>query len=195
LDGEPLRALDWEFQPDGAILAVTKDGMLTRVGADGITVPLGGVDSLGKISADGQRVVVSENGDVALLDLVSGSRTPFRLGGLGSRIPIFDTAELIGDDAVVLVAITPDQSGVRSELLVAGDGDARVVYATTGGSIAAFSVSPNGQYAAISLVPDVSAADTDGYGAEAMATTVQTVFVDLETGAEVATMSGFGLQW
>ena len=194
LDGAPLRALHWQFAPDGGILAVTNEGMLTRIGTDGTAVPLGRVDGLGAIGPDGQHVVVSDSDGVAVLDLVSGSRTPFAIDGLGERVPILDTAELAGDGSVVLVAITANRSGVTSELLVAGDGDARVVFSTDG-SIAGFSVSPNGQYAAVALVPDVSVADSDGYGAEAMATTVQTVFVDLETGQEVARMSGFDLQW
>ena len=95
----------------------------------------------------------------------------------------------------MLVGIIPDRAAVRSELVVVDDGEARTVFSTTGGSIAGFTVSPNGQYAAISLVPEVSTADSDGYGAESMATTVETVFVDLETGDEVARMSGFGAQW
>ena len=195
LDGTPLRAIDWQFEPSGGILALTNEGMLTRIGTDGLAVPLGRVDSLGEISADGQSVIVGDSEGVAVLDLVSGSRTPFVIEGIGDRVPILDTAELVGSDDVVLVAITPEQGGVTSELLVAGGGEVRSVFSTTGGAIAGFTVSPNGQYAAVELVPDVSAADSDGYGAEAMATTVLTVIVDLQTGKEVASMSGFGVQW
>ena len=194
LDGAPLRALDWQFEPDGGILAVTNEGMLTRIGVDGITTPLGSVNALGAISADGQRAVVSESQGVAVLDLRTGSRTPLELDGLGDRVPILDRAELVGD-SVVLVAVTPGQAGVTSELVVAGDGEARVVFASTGGPIADFSISPNGQYAAVAFVPDISTAESDRYGAEAMSTNVQTVIVDLDTGTEIARMSGFGVQW
>jgi hypothetical protein len=194
VDGGPLRALDWQFEADGSILAVSNEGMLIRIGEDGIAVPLGSVDTLGRISADGRSAVVSLRGEAELLDLASGARTPFEIEGLGDRVPILDTAQLVGDGAVVLIAITPDRAGVRSELLIADDGEAQSVFSTSG-SIAGFSVSPNGQYAAIALVPDVSAAGSDGYGAEAMATTVETVFIDLQTGDEVARMPGFGAQW
>ena len=195
VDGGPLRALDWQFEPGGGILAVTNEGMLVRIGDDGIAVPLGSVSSLGSISADGKRVVISEAGEVDVLDLATGSRTPLSIEGLGERVPILNSAELLGDGSVVLVGIIPDRAAVRSELVVVDGDEARTVFSTTGGSIAGFTVSPNGQYAAISLVPDVSSADSDGYGAEAMATTVETVFVDLTTGDEVARMPGFGAQW
>ena len=195
LDGSPLRALDWQFEPGGGILAVTNEGMLTRISSEGVATPLGSVLALGAISADGQRAVVSESLGVAVLDLETGSRTPLELEGLGDRVPNLDRAELVGDDSVVLVAVTPGQAGVTSELIVAGDGEARVVFASTGGPIVDFSTSPNGQYAAIAFVPDISTAQSDRYGAEAMSTNVQTVFIELDTGREVARMPGFGVRW
>jgi hypothetical protein len=195
LDGAPLRALDWQFEPDGGILALTNEGMLTRIGSDGIATPLGRVNALGAISPDGERAVVSESTGVAVLDLRTGSRTPLELDGLGDRVPNLDNAELVGDDSVVLVAVTPGRAGVTSELIVASGGEARVVFASPGGPIADFSISPNGQYAAVAFVPDISAAQSDLYGSEAMSTNVQTAFVDLDTGKEVARMAGFGVQW
>jgi hypothetical protein len=195
LDGAPLRALDWQFEPDGGILALTNEGMLTRIGADGIATPLGRANALGTISADGARAVVSESDGVAVLDLRTGSRTPLELDGLGDRVPNLDNAELLGDGSVVLVTVTPGRAGVTSELVVAGDGEPRVVFASTGGPIADFSISPNGQYAAVAFVPDISAAQSDLYGAEAMSTNVQTAFIELDTGKDVARMSGFGVRW
>ncbi len=195
LDGAPMRVLEWRFEQSGGILALTSDGMLMRIGDDAIPIPLGRAYSFGPISADGSSVMISDGDGVHVLDLGNGTRAAFEIPGLGDRSPILDTANLLADGSVVLVAVSAEQSRVTSELVVAAGGEAREVFSTTGGSIAQFSVSPNGQYAAIALVPDVSAASSDLYGADAMATTIETVIVDLATGEEIARLPGFGLQW
>jgi hypothetical protein len=194
LDGLPLRVLTWTFEPAGGILALTNDGMLVRVGEDGLALPLGGAFDFGPISGDGSSVVVNDSVGLQLLDLDAGTRTPFTIEGLGERTPVLSSAHLLADGSTVLVGVTPSQQ-VTVELLVARDGMVDSVFATIGGSIAGFSVSPNGQYAAIEHIPNVSSAVSDRYGADAIATTVETVLVDLATGETVATIPGFALQW
>jgi hypothetical protein len=195
LDGAPLRVLRWEFVPGGGILALDVEGMLTFVGADGVAAPLGRFGELGALSADGTEVVVSEAGDAIVLTLADGARQPLELETPDGRTPLLGSARLLADGSVVALAVRAASSVVTSSLLVVDGSDTREAFSITGGLIVNFTVSPNGQLAALAVVPDVSASQSDGYGAEAMSTSVVTVVVDLANGEEVTRMDGFALQW
>lgn len=72
-----------------------------------------------------------------------------------------------------------------------------VIYRTPNdvGSIERFSVSPNGQFVAIDVVPDTSQSVSDGYFYDARSMSTETVFVDIATGAVVKRVGGFSLAW
>ena len=63
------------------------------------------------------------------------------------------------------------------------------------GSIEGFSVSPNGQYVAVNVIPDVAASVSDGYAIGAQSTSITTYFVDLATGVVVSGVAGFDESW
>jgi hypothetical protein len=96
-----------------------------------------------------------------------------------------------------LALIAPGGTRFSSVLAVDDGTSSRLVYETPGdlGSIEGFSVSPNGQYVAVEVVPDVSQAQSDGYFLNAKAMSTETVIVDLATGAVVRSVEGFALRW
>lgn len=195
LDGEPLRALRWEFVPGGGILVLDTDGMLSFVGADGVVTPLGRHDELGALSPDGSRVVVGVAGETEVLTLADGSTEPLDVSLGAGTVPIPDSSHLRPDGSLALLAVVASAGIVTSSLQVVGTDGPREVFALTGGAVFDLRVSPNGQFAALAIVPDVANSSSDGYGAEAMSTTIETVVVDLDTGTEVLRQPGFALEW
>ena len=73
----------------------------------------------------------------------------------------------------------------------------RLLYRTVDdrGSIGDFSVSPNDQYVAVEVVPDVGTSVTDGRAVDPQSSDVTTVFVDIASGAIVKSVAGFSVQW
>lgn len=195
VDGAPMRVLRWQFLPTGGLLALQTDGMLVHVGANGVASPLGRFRELGAVSPDGARVVVSDVDSTFILDLAGGGRTEFDWDALQGISPLLGSAQLSADGSVVVPAVRVRDSIVTMNLLVVADGTAREVFSVEGGQIVGVTVSANGQYAAVALVPNVREAVSDGYGSEAMSTSVVTAVVDLQTGQEVLRLDGFALQW
>lgn len=197
LDGTPLHVLAWQFEPAGGILALASDGLVTRIGADGVPLPLGRFDELGTLSPDGSRVFVGRTGEGAVLDLSDGTSTPFEPSGLGDRVPVLSAARFLPDGDVLVPAVQADAGILTYSLLrLSADGAfEQSLFELVGGAIAQFTVSPNGQFAALAIIPDVRNSRSDLYGAEAMSTSVETVMVDVESGEEVGRLPGFATRW
>lgn len=200
LDSTPLSVLDWMYVPGSTdIIAQDGDQTVLRVDAAGTILPLGQYPQLDHVSIDGSVLTVADMfGSLALTldDLEEERIAPSPLDGqetFGGEL------ELLPDGTRVQKVIIPSPDGGRFEsFLAVDDGEsARVVYQTVRneGSIERFTLSPNGQYAAIEVVPNVAASEPDGYFLNARARSITTVIVDLSTGALVRSVDGFGWLW
>ena len=74
---------------------------------------------------------------------------------------------------------------------------ARVLYETKedAGSIEGFSISPNGQFVAVNVIPDYANSVSDGYPVDAQSTSISTVFIDIVSGTVVRSVAGFDESW
>jgi hypothetical protein len=207
LAGAPLRVLGWGFRPGGSsLLALTRDRSLFLVdpgvaGAAASVLPLGQATELGPISRDGSIVTLSDPAGSTALTIDTGASvrlTPSAVTG-DPRQAYLGVAEALSATTRLeqLALIAPGGTRFSSVLAVDDGTSSRVVYATPGdlGSIESFSVSPNGQYVAVEVVPDVSQAQSDGYFLNAKAMSTETVIVDIATGAVVRSVEGFALRW
>jgi len=200
LDGTPLSVLDFTFAPASTDLVVhTIDSSIVRIGADGAISPLGQFTRMGHLSIDDRVLTVFDQfGALALeLDTLETSRLePSPLDGLAPSGS--DVDMLPGGDRVQRVAVFHSDTGRFDSLVVLDDGTtSRVLYQTpkSEGSIDGFRVSPNGQYVAVEAVPNFENSVDDGYAVDRRSTTVQTIIVEVATGAVVRVVDGFDLEW
>ena len=199
-DGTPMSVLDFTFAPASTDLVVqTLDASILRIGMDGAISPLGKFTRMGQLSIDDRVLTVFDQfGALALaLDTLETSRLdPSPLDGLvpsGSDVDVLPSGE-----RVQRVAVFHADTGRFDSLVVLDDGtSSRVLYQTpkSEGSIDGFRVSPNGQYVAVEAVPNFAKSVDDGYAVDRRSTTVQTIIVDVSTGAVVRIVDGFGLTW
>lgn len=201
LDGQELHVLDWHFIPGtSTLLALNVDRSLLLVDPKtGSVLPLGQFNELGKISQDGAVVTMYDTRGYLALTLADGTQTRLKASSIDGNSPFLGATETLANSARIQKVVVPDATGTRfASLLVYDDGTtARVLYQTPNGagSISDFTVSPNGQYVAVETVPDNSASVSDGYFYDARSTSVTTVIVDVDSGAQVRSFEGFALAW
>lgn len=203
LDGSPLQVTDWRFMPNGiTVMALSDDQSLLQIDPTGQApiLPLGTWEGLDDVSGDGGTLIVRDVYDTIILSLADGSEQPFGPSPIDGEIPFGGQVELLGNgpERVQKVSLYDYDAGVFSSRLVVDDGtEARVVYESVSGrgSIDDFSVSPNGQFVAVEVVPDVTTMVSDAYYPFARATSITTVIVELATGRAVAEVAGFALDW
>ena len=203
LDGHPLLAATWFFIPGGLTAAILgSDESLWRVTPGGgiPPVPLGQYAGLMSAAPDGTRLVVSDPFGPLSLDLATGVTTrlpPSQLLGVtpyGGSVQLLDTHERRVQEVVILDSAT----GTFTGYVVLDQGTvSRILYQNGDrhGNIEQFSVSPNGQYVAVSVVPDVAASVSDKYFAAPESTSITTLIVDIASGKTVRTLDGFGVSW
>lgn len=203
LDGNPVRVLDWEFMPDGSgLLALSRERSLFLIDplTAGAISPLGQFSELGPVSRDGSIVTMSDPFGSAALTIANGSQKRLVPSPLenDSSLAYLGPVEALaaGTRVEKLVIARSDGTRFASAIAIDDGTTARVIYRTPddAGSIESFSVSPNGQYLAVQVVPDVSKSMSDGYYYGAESTSVETVVVDL-TGRVVRSVEGFALAW
>jgi len=200
LDGTPMRDLAWTVAPASTDLVVQSiDGSILRISADGAISPLGKFTRMGQLSIDDRVLTVFDQfGALALsLDTLETQRIePAPLDGeqpSGSAVDV-----LPNGDRVQRVAVFHADTGRFDSLVVLDDGtESRVLYQTpkSEGSIEGFRVSPNGQYVAVEAIPSYEKSVDDGYALDRRSTSVQTIIVEIETGAVIRIVNGFGLDW
>ena len=203
LDGAPLEIFDSVIMPGGTLIAAQGvDETVTLVDLTGVApaIPVGQFMSLRGVSPDGSQLLVGDIYSAITLTIADGTQTRLTIA------PLNGTQPFIGD--IVLT----DQVGTRVEQLAifdavsgsftsaigfADDTQIRVIYETPGdsGSIDEFTVSPNGQYVAVATIPDVTSSVLDGAVADRRSTSIVTTIIEVATGREVRTVSGFDLSW
>lgn len=204
LAGKPLSVLDWGFLGGStSIVAQGSDQTVLLIDATktGQPVPLGQYTALGRSAPDGKTIVVSDVFGTIAFRLADGKET---------RIPSLPIAgaSTYGGDVVLLgrgtarvqqVAVFDSATGgkFQSYLVHESGTTSRVLYQTKddAGSIEGFSVSPNGQFVAVNVIPDYASSISDGYPVDAQSTSISTIFIDIASGAVVRSVEGFDENW
>jgi len=202
LDGSPLAVGNWFFIPGGVTLAAQNsadEGIVLVDTATGVVTPLGTFTSLESLSTDATRLGVTNPFGPVVLSIDDLGETEFAPSPIDGVTPFAGEFQLMrGTNLVQHVVLVDYASSAFENLLVADDGTtSRQILRTKddAGSIGEFSVSPNDQYVAVEVVPNVATSVSDGYPVNDRSTSVTTVFVDIASGAQVKSVAGLGLQW
>jgi hypothetical protein len=203
LDGLPLSVLDWAYLSGGtSIVAQGADQsvLLLDPKTPKASTPLGVYSALGGSSPDGKSVVVADVFSRMLLTVATGKTHRIETHQVGGAKAYGGDLALVGDGSgsVQQVAVFDEATGQYASYVIYQSGaKTRILYGGKDftGSIDGFSVSPNGQFVAINVVPDYATSVSDGYAVDPRATSITTVFVDVATGAVVRSVTGFDESW
>ena len=201
LDGSRLDVANWLFLPNGVSLVaqnLNDDSLLMLDTATGTILPLGTVSSLESLSTDGTTLGVTNPFGPVVLTLADLDDTEFAPSPIDGATPFPGEFQSTRDGLVQHVVLVDYQTDVFENLLVFDDGKtSRELYRTIddAGSIGRISVSPNDQFVAVEVVPNVETSVSDGRTVDPRSTSITTVFVSVETGAIVKSVAGFALQW
>jgi hypothetical protein len=201
VDGKPMRVQGWQFIPGTSnIVALTTESTLVRIdSATGDVVPLGRYFEFDRVSADGSHVVVGDPRGSAAVSLADGSDRRLSASPIDGRQPFLGSTD--ANAAGVLIAkmvLVGSPGNTFSSVLAYDNGEvSRILYQTVGdkGAILDFRVSPNGQFVAVEVQPNVSIFDSDEYVMVARPRSVTTYVVDVASGAVTRSVEGFGVLW
>jgi len=203
LDGAPLSVLGWTFLGDGSsIVAQSADQSVLVLDAakPGTLTPLGVYQALGSSSPDGSSVVLADSLSYLRYSIGDGTETRLEPPAVGGRPSFGGDIRLLPDGRRVQQVVVHDGTAADyvSYLVLAGPGGSVSILfgsADYKGSFDGFSVSPNGQYAALTVIPDYGASVSDSYPVDARATSVTTLFIRISTGRVVRSVEGFDVSW
>ena len=201
LDGSRLDVANWMFLREGVSVVaqdIDDDSLLLIDTATGTKLPLGTVSSLESVSTDGTTLGVTNPFGPVVLTLADLDDTEFAASPIDGTTPFPGEFQSTRDGVVQHVVLVDYETDVFENLLVFDDGEtSRELFRTVddAGSIGRISVSPNDQFAAVEVVPNVESSVSDGRVVDPRSTSVTTVFVSIETGAVVKSVAGFAVQW
>lgn len=202
LDGEPLTALDAWFLPEGGLLVHTVDETLVQLdpAAPETILPIGAYPTVHGVSTDGSHVSAADSFGGVALDLATGEEERLNPSLVEGEVAFGGEAALTATGLrVQKVAVADSETGAFATVLVADDGGgvSRLLARTIDdrGSLGPVLLSPNDQYVAVEVTPDVEAAVSDGRAVEARPTSVTLAIIDVATGQLVRTLEGFAPVW
>ncbi|WP_202800889.1 hypothetical protein [Salinibacterium sp. PAMC 21357] len=201
LDGDPMRVVGWQFVPGSTtIVALTTESTLVRVDmTTGLVVPLGGYFEFDRVSADGSTVVVVDPRGSAAVTLSDGDELRLHPSEIDGEQPFLGQTDAdAAGNLVAKMVLVAENGGSFSSVLAFDDGElSRILYRTVGdkGAILDFRVSPNNQFVAVEVQPNVANYDSDEYVMNPRPQSVTTYFVEIATGAVTRSVEGFGLVW
>jgi len=201
LDGEPMRVVGWQFVPGSTtIVAITTESTLVRADTTtGLVVPLGGYFEFDRVSADGSTVVVNDTRGSAAVTLSDGTEVRLHPSRINGEQPFIGQTDADAAGNLVAKMVLVGESGASfSSILAFDDGDeSRILYQTVDdkGAILDFRVSPNNQFVAVEVQPNVSEFDSDEYVMNPRPQSVTTYLVEIATGAVTRSMEGFEAVW
>ncbi|MBH0129285.1 hypothetical protein I6E56_02815 [Salinibacterium sp. NK8237] len=201
LDGEPMRVVGWQFVPDSTtIVALTTESTLVRVDTtSGLVVPLGGYFEFDRVSADGSTVVVVDARGSASVTLSDGAELRLFPSLIGDEQPFLGQTDAdVAGNLVAKMVLVSEDGGSFSSVLAFDDGEqSRILYQTVDdkGAILDFQVSPNNQFVAVEVQPNVSNFDSDEYVVNPRPQSVTTYLVEIATGTVTRSVEGFGFLW
>lgn len=203
LSGNAIRATKVFAHPEGNSVVVWVDDV-SVVSVDlttGLVLPvISEAQELWGVSTDGRYVVaVDRDGTVAVdIDTLEELRLPVR-SLAGRRVYEGDTHLNASGVAVAKLAIPNLAETEFTSILgtVDDEGNPEVLYRTPGdlGSIGRFVVSPNDQYVAVEVVPNLSTQRLDGRSLAPRDEAITTVVIDLESRIIVRSVEGFWPVW
>lgn len=163
-------------------------------------LPIGGYPTVHGVSSDGARVSAADSFGGVALDLATGEEERLNPSLVDGEVAFGGEAALTAAGLrVQKVAVADAATGAFATVLVADDGGgvARVLARTieNRGSLGPVLLSPNDQYVAVEVTPDVTAAVSDGRRVEARPTSITLAIIDVETGQLVRTLEGFAPVW
>ena len=202
LNGAAMSVFNWVFVPYlASLVALTTDesALLVDTAVAASALPLGQFSTLTGISADGSTLTVGDRYGPFALDLSTLETTRLPSTKFEGVQPYGGVALALADRSRVQnIAVINEETGTFRTVLVLDDGTtSRKLYQTVDdkGQVDSFTISPNEQFVAVEVVPNVGESVRDGYAVNERSTTVTTVIIDLKTGAVVRSLDGFALAW
>jgi hypothetical protein len=202
LDGSPLSVLSWTFLGDStsvAALSGDQSVLLFDAAEPGVVTPLGDYLELGSSSPDGAAVVLADYLSYLRYSIEDGAEERLTPPDIGGEPSFGGDIRLLSDGGRVQQVAVYDANSVRyiSYLVVVEPDSTRILYggAESSDSFDGFSLSPNDQYVALTVVPDYGSSVSDSYPADPRATSVTTLVIDVATGKMVRAVAGFDLSW
>jgi hypothetical protein len=203
LGGAAMSVLDWFYVPSSSELVaqqVDESIVLVDTSRQNAVSPLGQYPELDSVAADGRAAVVSDDLGPIRISLPAGTATRLKASSFEGSTPY------LGDAPAVVVPggwlqddrVYDRKTGRFVDHLVFDTGhQARELLKLPNprGTIDAFSVSPNGEFAAVETTPNAASAVSDGYAANARSRDETTDFVDVASGGLVRSVTGFDIQW
>jgi hypothetical protein len=151
------------------------------------------------VSTDATRLGVTNPFGPVSLSMADLTETEFAPSPVDGVTPYPGDFQLMrGDSLVQHVVVADYDTNSFENLFVYDDGArSRELFRTidNAGSIGRIRVSPNDQYAAVEVVPNVASSVDDGRRVEPRSTDITTVFVDISSGAVVKSVAGFDVAW
>ena len=203
LGGAAMSVLDWDYVPSTSELVaqqVDESLVLVDTSRQDAVTPLGQYPELDSVAADGSAAVASDDLGPVRVALPAGTATRLKAS------PFDGVTPYLGDAPAVVVPggwIQDDRlfdraTGRFVDHLVFDTGHkARELLKLPNprGAIDAFSVSPNGEFAAVETTPNAATSVSDGYAANSRSRDETTDFVDVASGGLVKSVTGFDIQW
>lgn len=203
IDGAVLQAQTVLPVPAGDTLLVQDlEGTVVSVPvADpSLALPIGQFSTVFGITNDGTRLTASDPFGGVALDLATGAEERINPSLFEGALVFGAEFQLLADDErVQRVAVTDASGNAVANLIVADDGggESRLLARTLNdaGSFGAFRVSPNNEFVAIEVTPNLAEARDDGRAVNPQSETVTVVVVDIASGELVRSVSGFAPVW
>jgi len=203
IDSKPLGVLEWTFLSGTAsVVAQASDQTVLLIDPKNpkSSTPLGVYSAFEGSSPDGGSIVVADVFSRILYRLSDGKTTRLETHPVGDSKTFGGDLQLLGDGtaSVQQVAVLDGGTGQYASYLIYQAGDnTRILFGGKDyrGSIVSYSVSPNGQFVAVDVIPDYATSISDGYHLDPRATSITTVFIDIATGSVVRSVTGFDESW
>lgn len=199
IDGKEANVAEWRFVPDSsALLFIDFDGSLTVEDptGDAGAQPMGVAASILGVNRGTYTALIERaDGSFVVLDLTDGTEQP-----LPASDP--DYGDAVGIEAfpggTLRHIVQRDELGMptgQAVVRVDEEGAATMVAEVSGeDSILQTCVSPSGQYAAVTIAPDLANNEYDDLLLP-LPVTVHTRLIDLLGDRELPTLSGFDISW
>lgn len=203
LSGEPLRATKaFPVPGDDRLIVWVDDVSVVQVNmTTGLVLPImTEAQELWGVSTDASSIVAVDLAGTVAIDIDDLSEQRLPVGTIGGRQVFEGDTYLTASGFTVAKLAVPNQAGTEFTSLLATvtpDGSPTVLYRTPGdaGSIGRFQVSPNDQYVAVEIIPNLANERLDGRRLAPRDVAVTTVVVDIDSGLIVRSVEGFWPVW
>ncbi len=203
LSGKPIRATKaFAIPGDDRLIVWVDDVSVEQVNmTTGLVLPImSEAQELWGVSTDGQSIVAVDLGGTVAINIDDLSEQRLPVGTIGGRQAFEGDTYLTASGFSVAKLAVSNQAGTEFTSLLAivdPDGFVSVLYRTPGdeGSIGRFQVSPNDQYVAVEVVPNLATQASDGRQVAPRDVAITTVVIDIDRGLVVRSVEGFWPVW